>query len=158
MSPLQRRVLRILADAGTGLSLHEIAERISQKTGERIWYQSVAGAFSHRRTWVESDTGKLNDRAKVAISAEGRAALVAYDEHREATHPMGLVVPNRFFVFIEEVQVVRRHTMVVRNVANAEEAEAVAREQCDRGEYPAAMTVSTERSFVVRPVRAGHGA
>jgi hypothetical protein len=151
-------VLRILVEAGKGLSLHEIADRISKKTGERIWYQSVAGAFSHRRTWVESDTGRLNDQAKVSISDEGRAALEAYDANREATHPMGPVVPDRFFVFVEEVQVVRRHTMVVRNVASAEEAEAVARAQCDRGEYPAAMTVSTERSFVVRPVRAGHGA
>lgn len=158
MSPLQQKVLRILAGSDRGMSLHQIADRISQKTGERIWYQSVAGAFSHRRAWVESDTGRLNDRAIVSISAEGRAALDAYDANREATHPMGPVVPDRFFVFVEEVQLVKRHTMIVRNVASAEEAEAVARVQCDRGEYPAAMTVSTERSFTVRPVRAGHGA
>lgn len=158
MSPLQRRILRLLAEQKEGLALHDIADRISQQTGKRIWYQSVAGAFSHRRNWVDSSTKRLNDQALVTISAEGREALAAYDEHREATHPMGPIQPGRFFVFIEEVQVVKRHTMVVRNVANAQEAEAVAREQCDRGQYPATMTIHTERSFVVRPVRQGHNA
>ena len=158
MSPLQRNVLQVLAENPQGLGLHDIANRVSQKTGKQIFHLSIGGAFSHKRKWVESDTGRLNEVSTVTISAEGRRALGEYEEQREVTHPMGRIVPDRFFVFIEEVQIVKRHTMVVRNVADAAEAEAVVRKQCDEGQYPAAMTISTERSFVVRPVRTGHNA
>lgn len=157
MSPLQRKILRLLSEQKTGLYLHDIANRLSQQTGERIYAPSVAGAFSRRREWVCSESGRLNDRSLVSISDEGRAALVAYDEHREATHPMGPRQPGSFFVFVEEVQVIKRHTMIVRNVADEAEAEAVARAQCDEGMYPQVMSISIERTYRIRPMREGHG-
>jgi hypothetical protein len=155
---MQRDVLRLLSAQRTGLTFHDIALRLSQSTGKPVYGGSIPGSFSHRRSWLDSDSGRLNATSLIVASEEGRAALAEYDGHREATHPMGPVVPDRFFVFVEEVQTIKRHTMVVRNVASAEEAEAVAREQCARGEYPQVMTISTERSFAVRPVRQGHGA
>jgi hypothetical protein len=156
MSPTQRDVLRLLSVQKEGLYLHDIANRLSQDE-KRIYAPSIIGAFSRNREWVASDTGRLNDRSLITISPEGRAALVAYDEHREATHPMGSRQPGRFFVFVEEVQVIKRHTMIVRDVADEAEAEAVARAQCDEGMYPQVMSISIDRTYKVRPMREGHG-
>lgn len=153
MSPLQKRVLLILAERPKGLALHQIADLVSQQTGNRLHYHSIGGAFSRNRGWVDSDTGKLSMHAIVTITESGLAALA----EKEAQHPLGPHVPGSFFVFVEEVHVVKRHTMIVRNVQNAAEAEAVARRQCDEGMYPATMSVSFERSYKVRQARQGHG-
>ena len=158
MSPLQRSILSFLMKQNKGLPLHEIAKQISHQSDRLVLPGTIPGAFSHRRTWLESSSGKLNDTSLISISEEGRQALTAYEEGREANHPMGKIKAGRFFVFIEEHHVIRRHTMVITNVADAEEAERIARDRCDRGEYPAAMSIAIDRSFKVKPVREGHGA
>jgi len=157
MSPLQRSILQVLAERKEGMLLHEVATAVTTHTGRPVVETSIPGAFSRNRDWVTSDTGRLNMHATIAISASGREALAAYEAHREATHPMGPSVEGSFFVFVEEVHVVKRHTMIVRGAENADAAEAVARAQCDEGMYPATMSVSIERSFHVRPMRQGHG-
>lgn len=153
MSPLQKRVLRILADRKQGLPLHQIADIVSQQTGNRIRYDSIGGAFSRNRQWLDSDNGRLNMHAIITISDEGRTAL----DEVEASHPLGPHAPGSFFVFIEEVHVIKRHTMVVQGVRDAAEAETVARRQCDEHMYPATMSVSIDRTYRVRQARQGHG-
>jgi len=157
MSPLQRSILLVLADRKQGLPLHGIADIVSRQIGRRLGHAAVGSAFSRNRDWVDSDTGRLNMHSVVTITDAGREALTAHEEHREATHPMGATVEGRFFVFVDEVHVIRRHTMIVQGVRDAAEAEEVARRQCDEGMYPATMSVSIDRTFRVRPVREGHG-
>ncbi len=158
MSPLQRSILKVLAESRAPMLLHQIAAEVSTQTGRPVVAASIPGAFSRSRDWITSSTGRMNEHSLIEISDSGREALTDEHARREAAHPMGPVVEGRFFVFVEEVHVVRRHTMMVRGVADAAEAEAVARRQCDEGMYPQTMSVSIERSFTVRPIRQGHGA
>jgi hypothetical protein len=161
MTPLQKATLEVLQDAAASgrsyVTCNHIVDGVKEKLGHAVMWNSIVGAFAKCRVWVGTTSGKMNTHAFYFLSREGADALKEETERREREHPMGAQMPGKFFVFVEEVQRIRRHTMIVR-ANTADEAEARARTECDEGRMPATMTITIERTYTVKPVREGHGA
>lgn len=161
MTPLQKATLEVLQDtAASGRPLVTyafIVNEVERKLGHDVMWQSIVGAFAKCRVWIDSTNGKMNTAAFYSLTPEGANALKEAADKREREHPMGAQMPGKFFVFVEEVQRIRRHTMIVR-ADTADEAEARARVECDEGRTPATMTVTIERTYTTKPVREGNGA
>lgn len=89
------------------------------------------------------------------IAADQLMLTEAAKKKQEASHPLGASVPDQYFIWCEEFQIVGYHPIIV-TASSKEEAEKIAERELRKRTLLAATIETRKEKIRAAPVREGH--